>query len=70
MRIGELARRTGLSVHAIRWYEGQRLIPGVRRTAAGHREYADWHEAWLALLDGFVPPPEELRRAWTARDAL
>lgn len=51
MRIGELSKASGLSVHAIRWYESRRLIPAVRRTEAGHREYGEWHIAWLALLD-------------------
>ena len=51
MRIGELARLCGLTVHAIRWYESQRLIPGVRRNASGHREYGEWHVSWLALLN-------------------
>ena len=50
MRIGELAQLSGLSVHSIRWYESQRLIPGVKRTAAGHRDYHEWHVSWLALL--------------------
>nr|WP_282597177.1 MerR family transcriptional regulator [Rhizobacter sp. SG703] len=31
MRIGELAERTGRSVHAIRWYEAQGLSATVRR---------------------------------------
>ena len=31
LRIGKLARLTGRSVHTIRWYEAQQLIPGVRR---------------------------------------
>lgn len=30
LRIGKLANLTGRSVHTIRWYESQRLIPGVR----------------------------------------
>lgn len=51
MKIGELARRSGLGVHTIRWYESQRLIPGVRRDASGHRAYVAWHVEWLALLD-------------------
>ena len=31
MRIGELARRTGLAPSAIRFYEGEGLLPTVRR---------------------------------------
>ena len=38
MRIGELARRTGRSVHSIRWYESIGLVPGVRRDAGNRRD--------------------------------
>ena len=31
LRIGELARLSGRSVHTIRWYEAQRLMPGAAR---------------------------------------
>jgi len=51
LHIGELARRTGRSVHTIRWYEQQRLIPGVRRDAGGRRIYREQHVMWLDLLD-------------------
>jgi DNA-binding transcriptional MerR regulator len=50
-RIGELAARTGRSIHAIRWYEAQGLIPGVARDAGGRRVYNDLHLSWLALMD-------------------
>src|SRR6187551_279664 len=51
MRIGALARRTGRSIHTIRWYESQRLIPGVRRDPQGRRVYVEQHVDWLDLLD-------------------
>ena len=51
MRIGALARRTGRSIHTIRWYESQRLIPGVRRDPQGRRVYLEQHVDWLDLLD-------------------
>jgi DNA-binding transcriptional MerR regulator len=51
LRIGELAKASGLSAHSIRWYESRRLIPGVRRNVSGHRDFNEWHVAWLALLD-------------------
>ena len=40
MRIGELARRTGVSERALRYYEEQRLLRPVRRPS-GYREYAE-----------------------------
>jgi DNA-binding transcriptional MerR regulator len=39
MKVGELARRTGLSVRALHHYEEIGLLSPIRRTAAGHRLY-------------------------------
>jgi DNA-binding transcriptional MerR regulator len=39
MRIGELAKRAGVSVQAVRFYERRRLMRTPRRTAAGYRIY-------------------------------
>jgi DNA-binding transcriptional MerR regulator len=49
--IGELARRSGRGVHAIRWYEAQGLIPSVTRDAGGRRLYNELHLNWLDLMD-------------------
>lgn len=49
--IGELASRTGRSVHAIRWYEAQGLIPGVQRDGGGRRVYSERHQGWLELME-------------------
>ncbi|MFJ6383534.1 MerR family transcriptional regulator [Kitasatospora sp. NPDC092039] len=46
--IGDLARRTGLTVKAIRFYADTGLVPPTDRTAAGYRRY-DVHA--LARLD-------------------
>jgi len=51
LRIGELSARSGRSVHAIRWYEAQGLIPGVVRDAGGRRVYNALHVDWLDLMD-------------------
>ncbi|ADB32851.1 transcriptional regulator, MerR family [Kribbella flavida DSM 17836] len=40
MRIGELARRTGVSERSLRYYEQQGLLVS-ERTGGGHREYAE-----------------------------
>ncbi|MGW3669477.1 MerR family transcriptional regulator [Streptomyces sp. NPDC005141] len=40
MRIGELARRTGVSERSLRYYEKEGLL-SAERTPGGHREYAD-----------------------------
>jgi DNA-binding transcriptional MerR regulator len=41
MRIGEIAKRAGVSVQAIRFYERRRLMRTPRRTAAGYRLYSE-----------------------------
>jgi DNA-binding transcriptional MerR regulator len=41
MKIGELSRRTGISVSAIRFYERQGLLAEPARTESGYREYAE-----------------------------
>lgn len=50
LRIGQLAARTGRSVHAIRWYEAQGLVPGVERDPGGRRVYSEQHLNWLELM--------------------
>ncbi|HSA54252.1 MAG TPA: MerR family transcriptional regulator [Gemmatimonadaceae bacterium] len=39
MQIGELARRTGVTVETIRYYEARGLIARSRRRASGYREF-------------------------------
>jgi len=41
MRIGELARRSGVSERSLRYYEKQGLLRS-ERTPGGHREYGEW----------------------------
>lgn len=48
--IGWLAAKAGRSVHTIRWYERQGLLPGVTRDAGGRRVYLPEHVQWLALM--------------------
>jgi DNA-binding transcriptional MerR regulator len=40
MRIGELSRRTGVSIRSLRYYEEQNLLH-PERMASGYRTYAD-----------------------------
>lgn len=63
--IGRLARETGRSVHTIRWYERQGLMPGVTRDAGGRRVYTEQHISWLLFLDRLrfaSMPVREMRR--------
>ncbi len=40
LRIGELSARTGVSSHAIRFYERTGILPPAARTSSGYRIYA------------------------------
>jgi DNA-binding transcriptional MerR regulator len=49
MTIGEVARRTGLSVHTLRLYEREGALAGqVRRDERGRRIYSAWDVEWLS----------------------
>src|SRR5215472_6232945 len=41
MRIGEFARRAGVNIQTIRFYERRRLLPPPPRTSGGYRAYGD-----------------------------
>ena len=50
MKIGELAKRTGLSAHAIRYYERIALLPRADRDSGGQRDYDESILAWIGFL--------------------
>ncbi|ALK32352.1 MerR family transcriptional regulator [Burkholderia plantarii] len=50
MKIGELARRTGLAPSRIRFYEARGLLRTATRLANGYREYASDAELALAVI--------------------
>jgi DNA-binding transcriptional MerR regulator len=65
--IGEVARQTGLSVHALRFYEREGLLisPQVPRGAGGHRRYSLDEVHWLRIctkLRASGMPLAEIRR--------
>jgi MerR family transcriptional regulator, copper efflux regulator len=39
VRIGEVARRTGLSIHTVRFYERKGLLPPAARGPSNYREF-------------------------------
>jgi DNA-binding transcriptional MerR regulator len=41
MRIGEVARRSGVPAHTIRFYETRNVVARPARTRAGYRVYSD-----------------------------
>ncbi|MFF0154058.1 MerR family transcriptional regulator [Micromonospora sp. NPDC005203] len=49
LSIGQVAQRTGLSVHTLRLYERKGLLASeVRRDGSGRRVYSAWDVQWLA----------------------
>ena len=66
LTIGQLARRTGLSVKTIRWYSDQGLVPPAGRTASGYRlanletstdRRAERYWQLLGIINGWPPIP-------------
>jgi DNA-binding transcriptional MerR regulator len=51
LSIGDVARRTGLSVHALRFYEREGLLLSqhVARGTGGHRRYGPQDVFWLRI---------------------
>jgi DNA-binding transcriptional MerR regulator len=50
MTIGELAKRSGLSAHTIRYYERIGLLPYVGRDRSGRRDYDASILTWIEFL--------------------
>ncbi len=50
LTIQEVAARTGLSVHTLRYYERIGLLDPVSRTTSGHRRYISDDLAWIGFL--------------------
>jgi DNA-binding transcriptional MerR regulator len=50
MKIGELAKRTGLATSTIRFYESKGLLKSVGRQSNGYREYPPDAAAVLAVI--------------------
>lgn len=51
MRIGELAKRSGLSAYTIRYYERIGLLPHADRDKSGQRDYDRSILTWIEFLD-------------------
>ena len=52
MRIGELAKISGLAASRIRFYEASGLIQSVERKSNGYRDYTPGTEAVLEIIKG------------------
>jgi DNA-binding transcriptional MerR regulator len=49
MQIGIVAKKVGLSVYAIRFYERNALLPRPARTQGGFRQYGERHAFRMPL---------------------
>ncbi|MEQ8480791.1 MAG: MerR family transcriptional regulator [Hoeflea sp.] len=67
MKIGKLARRSGLSAHTIRYYERIGLLPQPDKNTSGHRDYDVSILKWIDFLGRLkatgMPVREMLRYA-------
>lgn len=70
MHIGELAKRFGVTVESIRYYEREGLLPGSRRTAGNYRVYDEQHAGQLSFVlncRSLDMSHEEIRRLLVAQ---
>jgi Cd(II)/Pb(II)-responsive transcriptional regulator len=72
MRIGELAKATGVSIEAIRFYEHEQLLPEAPRSEGNYRIYGAPHVERLAFVRkcrSLDMALEEIRSLLRLRDA-
>lgn len=50
LTIAEVAERTGLTRHTLRYYERDGLMLGVDRAGSGHRRYTEHDLCWIELI--------------------
>jgi len=51
MRIGEFAKRAGVSTSKVRFYEGRGLLPDAPRSANGYRTYDATDQRIVTFID-------------------
>ncbi len=49
--IGQIAHKTGLSTHTLRYYEKEGLLPFIRKNSAGLRVFSDNDLGWLGMIE-------------------
>jgi DNA-binding transcriptional MerR regulator len=65
LTISEVAERTGLTRHTLRYYERDGLMLGVARSGSGHRCYSERDLGWIELISKLRAtgmPIREVRR--------
>lgn len=48
--IGKAAEKSGLSIHTLRYYEKEGLLPFVERTTSGQRNFKEDDFVWLSVI--------------------
>ena len=48
--IREVCEKTGLTAHTLRYYEKEKLLPSVGRSAGGFRQYTDEDMETLGMI--------------------
>ncbi|OPH58365.1 MerR family transcriptional regulator [Paenibacillus ferrarius] len=48
--IGDVAEQTGLSMHTLRYYENEGIVPNVKRNEGGTRIYEQKDIEWLEFV--------------------
>lgn len=48
--IAEVAQRTGLTAHTLRYYDKEGLLPFVERDSAGNRSFKDSDISWIYTI--------------------
>ena len=49
--IGQVAKKTGLSVYTLRYYEKEGLLPFIRKNSSGLRVFSDADLNWLGMIE-------------------
>lgn len=62
LSIREVAAKTGITTHTLRYYERIGLVQPVARARSGHRRYGDADLRWLGLLKKLHATDMPIRR--------
>lgn len=49
--IGQVAKKTGLTAHTLRYYEKEGLLPFVKKNSSGLRVFSDTEIGWLVMIE-------------------
>lgn len=49
--IGQVAKKTGLTAHTLRYYEKEGLLPFVKKSGSGLRVFSEEDIGWLVMIE-------------------